>query len=61
MKPGFIVMNLSRKDHLFGPLKEGVRGKHFTSDQEVEHAVRCWLKMHPADFYKAGIVSFAYR
>ena len=26
--------------HLFGPLKEGVRGQHFTSDQEVKNAVR---------------------
>jgi len=45
MKPGFIAVNQSRKDHLFGPLKEGVRGQHFSSDQEVEHAVRNWLKM----------------
>ena len=47
--------------HLFGPLKEGVRGQHFTSDQEVKHAVRNWLKMQPADFYKAGIVSLVHR
>ena len=43
--------------HLFGPLKEGVRGQHFTSDQEVKNTVRKWLKVQPADFYKAGIVS----
>jgi len=60
MKPGFITMNLSRKDHIFGPLKEGVRGQHFSSDQKVEHAVRNWLKMQPADFYKAGIVSLVH-
>ena len=47
--------------HLFGPLKEGVRGQHFTSDQEVKHAVRNWLKMQLADFYKAGIVSLVHR
>ena len=47
--------------HLFGPLKEGVRGQHFTSDQEVKNAVRNWLKMQPADFYKAGIVSLVDR
>ena len=47
--------------HLFGPLKEGVRGQHFTSDQEVKHAVRNWLKMQPADFYKAGIVFLVHR
>ena len=43
--------------HRFEPLKEGVRGQHFTSDQEVKNAVRNWLKMQPAGFYKAGIVS----
>ena len=41
--------------------QEGVRGQHFTSDQEVKHAVRNWLKMQPADFYKAGIVSLVHR
>jgi len=61
MKPRFITMNPSRKDHLFRPLKEGVRGQHFTSDQEVKHAVRNWLKMQPADFHKAGIVSLVHR
>ena len=43
--------------YLFGPLKEGVRGQHFTSDQEAKNAGRKWLKMQPTDFYKAGIVS----
>ena len=47
--------------HLFGPLKEGVRGKHFISNQEVKNAVRNWLKIQPVDFYKAGIVSFVHR
>jgi len=37
------------------------KGQHFTSDQEVKHAVRNWLKMQPADFYKAGIVSLVHR
>ena len=39
--------------YLFGPLKEGVREQHFTSDQEIKNAVRNWLKMQSADFYKA--------
>ena len=47
--------------HLFGPLKEGVRGQRFTSDQEVKNPVKNWLKMQPADFYKAGIVSLVHR
>ena len=47
--------------HLFGPLKDGVRGQHFISDQEVKNAVRNWLKMQAADFCKAGIVSLVHR
>ena len=47
--------------HLFGPLKEGVTGQHFTSDQEVKNAVRNWLKMQPAGFYKIGIVSLVHQ
>ena len=29
--------------HLFGPLKEALRGRRFTSDQEVNEEVRAWL------------------
>ena len=42
--------------HLFGPLNEEIRARHFTRDQEVKHAVRNWLKMQRADFYKASMV-----
>ena len=38
--------------HLFGPLKESLRGLHFSSDEEVETAVRKWLKTQPVEFYK---------
>ena len=29
--------------HLFGPLKEALRGRRFTSDQELKEAVHAWL------------------
>jgi hypothetical protein len=33
--------------HMFGPIKEPLRGKIFLSDEEVTGAVRNWLQMHP--------------
>ena len=30
--------------HLFGPMKEGLRGKHYSSDKEVKPAVMKRLK-----------------
>ena len=41
--------------HLFGPLKESLRGRHFSSDEEIKTAVRKWLKMQPVEFYNKGI------
>ena len=29
--------------HLFGPLKESIRGVHFQTDEEVKAAVSNWL------------------
>ena len=29
--------------HIFGPLKEALHGRRFTSDAEVKEAVRTWL------------------
>jgi len=29
--------------HIFGPLKEALRGCRFTSDEEVKEAVHIWL------------------
>ena len=33
--------------HLFGPLKQAMRGQHFGSDDEVKTAVKCWLAYQP--------------
>jgi hypothetical protein len=37
-------LNLAPSDyHLFGPLKEALRGHQFTSDQEVKEVVHAWF------------------
>ena len=41
--------------HLFGPLKEALRGRRFTSDQEVKEAVHAWLAAQPKAFFSEGI------
>ena len=54
--------NLASSDfHLFGPLKESLRGRHFSSDKKVKTAVRKWLKMQPVEFYNEGICAFIKR
>jgi histone-lysine N-methyltransferase SETMAR len=47
--------------HLFGPLKEGLRGKHYANDDAVKAAVRKWLRDQPMEFYEAGIQSLIKR
>ena len=41
--------------HLFGPRKESLRGRHFSSDEEVKTAVRKWLKTQFVEFYNEEI------
>ena len=36
--------------YLFGPLKERLRGQHFSSDEEVKTTIRMWLKTQPVEF-----------
>ena len=45
----------SRDDHIFGPLKEALRGRRFTSNEEVEEVVHTWLQEQPKSFFSAGI------
>jgi hypothetical protein len=40
--------------HLFGPLKEHLRGQKFV-DGEVMKAVQSWLKATPKSFFLEGI------
>ena len=41
--------------HLFGPMKEGLRGKHYSSDEEVKSVLKKWLKEQSTEFYGARI------
>lgn len=41
--------------HLFGSMKQGLRGKHNKVDEEMENAVKTSLKGQPTHFYEAGI------
>ncbi|GFR76752.1 histone-lysine N-methyltransferase SETMAR [Elysia marginata] len=48
--------------HLFGPMKQCWRGKHYENDEEVKSAVKTWLKEQPIDClqvrgWKSGIHS----
>ena len=47
--------------NLFGPLKESLRTRCFSSDEEVKTAVRKWLKMQPVEFYNEGICALVKR
>jgi hypothetical protein len=37
--------------HLFGPLKEALRGCRFTSDKELKEAVHEWLTIQQKTFF----------
>ena len=41
--------------HLFGPLKAALRGRRFTSEQELKEAVRAWLAAQPKTLLSEGI------
>ena len=47
--------------HLFGPLKESLRGQDSSSDKEVETAARKWFKTEPVEFYNEGICALIKR
>jgi len=48
--------DLARSDyHIFGPLKEALHGRRFTSDEEVKEVVHTWLREQPKSFFSAGI------
>ena len=47
--------------HLFGPLKNALRGRRFASDDEVKEAVHDWLRSQPQTFFSNGIKKFTDR
>jgi len=40
--------------HLFGPMKEHLRGQKFADDDEVMEAVQSWLKATPKKLFSRG-------
>ena len=47
--------------HLFGSMKEGLRGKHYASDMEVKTAGTNWHQELSIEFYEAGIHALIWR
>ena len=41
--------------HLFGPLKDALRGTRFEDDQSMIHAVRTWLHEQETSWYREGM------
>lgn len=41
--------------HLFGPIKNALRGRRFSSDEDVQEAVQKWLGDQPKTFFLEGI------
>ncbi|GBM24492.1 Histone-lysine N-methyltransferase SETMAR [Araneus ventricosus] len=41
--------------HVFGPLKQAIRGHRFTTDDEVCDWVQAWIRQQPTSFFKDGI------
>jgi hypothetical protein len=50
-----------RSFHMFGPMKEALRGGRFSSDDEVIGAVQYLLKMQPKKLFCDGIKKLAKR
>jgi hypothetical protein len=46
---------------LFGPLKQHLKGRRFHSNEEVEMAVRKWLRVQQPGFYGDGIFKVVLR
>ena len=43
--------------HLFGPLKNALRGRRYTADDEVKEAVHDWLRSQPQTFFSKALRS----
>jgi hypothetical protein len=41
--------------HLFGSLKDYLRGLHYETEEAVQEAVRSWLRGAGTDFYRRGV------
>ena len=47
--------------HLFGPLKDALRGTRFEDDESVIRAVRTWLLEQETSWYREGMDALASR
>jgi histone-lysine N-methyltransferase SETMAR len=48
--------DLARSDcHLFDPIQPALRGRHFTTEQQLKETVHVWLVSQPKAFYSEGI------
>jgi histone-lysine N-methyltransferase SETMAR len=47
--------------HLFGPLKESLRGRKFNLDDDVQLAVHEWHREQPQEFFYSGIQALVSR
>ena len=47
--------------HLFNPVKEGLRNKHYACDKEVKTAVMKLLKERSTEFHEAGVHALIWR
>jgi hypothetical protein len=52
MNTGFIP---SDDCHMFGPLKNALKGGRFAADDEVKEAVHNWVRSQPQTFFSNGI------
>jgi histone-lysine N-methyltransferase SETMAR len=44
--------------HLFEPLKEALRGRRFSCDDDVKAAVHQWLRVQPKIFFLVALKSW---
>ena len=50
-----MVLTLHLQTHLFGPLKQALRGRRFTTDQQLDVTVHVSLVCQPKTFYSEAI------
>ena len=55
-----MVLTLHLQIHLFGPLKQALRGRQFTKDQELDVTVHAWLVSQPKTFYSEVITQIVW-
>ena len=53
--PPYCLDFVSSDFHLFGTMKDGLRGQHFPSNDTVIAAVEHWVASASADFHKRGM------